>query len=87
MENYLKNEVAKLGGVALKFHSPYSAGYPDRICLLPRGVSFWVELKSPTGKATRLQLERIRELATMGHPAFICHTREEIDEIIKLYRK
>ena len=35
IENYLKNKIKKLGGVAYKFVSPGMVGVPDRICVLP----------------------------------------------------
>ena len=50
IERYLSDSVKELGGICLKYSNPGMAGYPDRICLLPGGVTIWVELKSKDGE-------------------------------------
>ena len=37
LERKLREAVARLGGKALKFSSPYETGYPDRLVLMPGG--------------------------------------------------
>ncbi|MGC5220863.1 VRR-NUC domain-containing protein, partial [Escherichia coli] len=37
IENYLRDQVKKIGGIAYKFESPGNAGVPDRLVLLPGG--------------------------------------------------
>lgn len=49
LERKLTDLVKANGGVAVKFHSVYATGYPDRIVIMPGGVIYFVELKS-TGK-------------------------------------
>lgn len=46
IENKLKLEVKKHGGMALKFVSPGVAGVPDRIVLIPNGRIVFVELEA-----------------------------------------
>lgn len=48
LEKKLREDVKKLGGLALKFSSSTYTGMPDRIVLMP-GHVYFVELKS-TGK-------------------------------------
>lgn len=55
IEHKLKKEIEKLGGICLKFHSPYHRGMPDRIIILPQGVVYFVELKAEGGKTSELQ--------------------------------
>ena len=65
IERYLVAQVKKIGGRAYKFVSPGNAGVPDRLVVLPYGVSYFVELKAPGRKPTtlqRLQQERLADL-------------------------
>lgn len=84
IEKYLVTEIKKLGGTAYKFVSPGQAGVPDRICLLPNGVIFFVELKA-TGKTTRtLQNRQILRIRAYGQRVYIADSKERVDEILKL---
>ena len=71
-------EIRKTGGRALKFASPFEAGYPDRLILLPGGRAVWVELKAPGRKPTKRQWARIEELRALGFP---CHTVDGPDAL------
>lgn len=84
IEKYLVSEVKKLGGTAYKFTSPGHAGVPDRLCLLPNGTIFFVELKA-TGKKTRsLQEREILRIRAYGQRVYVVDSRLRIDEILKL---
>lgn len=85
LEKYLKARVADLGGVALKFSSQTSTGYPDRVCLMPGGHTLWVELKSTGRKPTRLQQARHAQMLELGHYAVVCDSRESIDNVLATY--
>lgn len=85
LEKYLKARVADLGGVALKFHSATSTGYPDRVCLMPGGHTLWVELKSTGCKPTRLQQARHAQMLELGHYAVVCDSQESIDNVLATY--
>lgn len=84
IEKYLVSEVKKQGGTAYKFVSPGHAGVPDRLCLMPNGTVFFVELKA-TGKITRpLQDRQIEKIRTYGQRVYIADSREKIKEILEL---
>lgn len=83
IEKYLRERVKALGGVALKFSSAISTGYPDRLLHLPQGVTAWVELKSYGKTPTRLQLTRIKALRDLGLKVGICDSRESVDAFLK----
>lgn len=84
IEKYLVSEVRKMGGTAYKFVSPGHAGVPDRLCLMPNGILFFVELKA-TGKTTRpLQDRQIEKIRTYGQRVYIADSREKIKEILKI---
>ena len=83
IEKYLVSEVRKMGGTAYKFVSPGHAGIPDRICLLPNGTLFFVELKA-TGKTTRpLQDRQIAKLRNLGCMVYVADSNEQIDSILE----
>ncbi|MGN7309247.1 VRR-NUC domain-containing protein, partial [Bacillus subtilis] len=56
IESYLRDKIKALGGIAYKFVSPGNSGVPDRMVLLPKGRTVFVELKAPGKKPTKLQL-------------------------------
>ena len=79
IERYLFDRVRQAGGVCLKYSNPNMDGYPDRVALLPGGVSVWVELKSRGRKPTKLQMLRIESLRLMGHRVYVIDSREGVD--------
>lgn len=70
LERRLKNEVAKLGGKALKFTSPGMVGVPDRIVLLPNGRTVFVEMKAPGKDLEPIQAKRKRDFEKLGHQVY-----------------
>lgn len=65
-EEKLRKGIEHLGGLCWKFVSPSRAGVPDRICVLPHGVVWFVELKSDVGKLTAQQTQAQSLLASRG---------------------
>ena len=87
IERYLSDSVKELGGICLKYSNPGMVGYPDRICLLPGGVTIWVELKSKGGELKAVQKIRITQLRKIGHTVHVCSSKEAIDEVLEPYKK
>ena len=83
IERYLVDLVSRLGGICLKYSNPNMVGYPDRVVLLPGGVTIWIELKSAGRHVTKIQQIRIADMAAMGHKIFIADNEEDINEIIR----
>ncbi len=83
IETYLVNRVEKeIGGIALKGAVP-GRRFVDRICFLPGGRTIIVELKRPkNGRRKPHQIETIRRLVTMGHEAYFCKTKQEVDRAL-----
>jgi len=54
VEQHLKRQVELLGGRCYKWSSPSNNGVPDRIVFVKNQIWF-IELKSPTGKMSKLQ--------------------------------
>jgi hypothetical protein len=84
IEAYLVREVAKLGGTAYKFSSPQRRAVPDRLCVLPKGVSIFIECKRPGMKLTPAQNREMERLIILGHQATWVDSFEEVDSVLKL---
>ena len=87
IEQYLTDCVKQLGGICLKYSNPGMVGFPDRVCLLPDGVTLWVELKSKGQQLRALQRIRITQMQAIGHTVYVCDSKERIDEILGNYKK
>ncbi len=84
IEKYLISTIVKLGGLCLKFGVPGVRGYPDRLCILPGGRMFFVELKRPKGgRLAKLQATRRAELEAQGCTVYQAKNRGEVDAIIR----
>ena len=86
IERYLCDQVKSLGGICLKYANAGMVGFPDRVCLLPGGVTVWVELKSKGEKPKVLQGIRFQQMESIGHPVHVCASKTEIDEVLKPYK-
>lgn len=83
VEKYLVDTLEELGGTCLKFTVPGIRGYPDRLCKLPDGDGFFVEVKRPVGGVlAELQKVRREELAGQGWRVYVVKNRGEIDEVV-----
>lgn len=70
------------GGMSLKM-VPLVAGIPDRLVVLPGGQTFFVELKSPTGRLRPIQVVTHERLAEIGHPVVVLSSQEAVREWFK----
>ena len=83
VEGYLVRQVEKMGGMCPKFNSV--RGWPDRIVLLPSGVSAWVETKRPVGGVlSSTQLVAHEQLRRVGQKVYVVWSQEEVDELLEL---
>ena len=55
IESYFDWVVQVNGGQTYKFRSPSQRGVADRIACLPNGATWFVELKKPGGRLSKLQ--------------------------------
>ena len=55
IERWFAREVKKRGGLCFKFVSPGNAGVPDRIVITPDGRVVFAELKTQTGRLSKIQ--------------------------------
>ena len=83
IENYLIRKIKNKKGIAYKFTSPGNSGVPDRLCLLPNGKIFFVELKSPGKKPRALQENQIRKITALGQRVYVLDSKEKVDEVLE----
>lgn len=83
IEKYLVREVERIGGLAPKWTSPGNNGVPDRIVILPNGVTLYVELKAPGKPLRSLQRKWAKELRKRGHAFYKIDSVEAVDCFIQ----
>lgn len=85
-EREFVNDVARLGGEALKQNATINAKIPDRLCWLPAQdhiVWFWAEWKRAGKKAMYGQSVRIRELVKKGHLVYVFENNNHAREVMR----
>lgn len=87
IERYLCEQVKGLKGEAYKFVSPMRRFVLDRICVMPHGKVWFVELKSTGQRPCEGQMREITRLVSKGHHASWADSKEDVDNIIKLMRE
>ena len=83
VEAHLCKRIKELGGKAYKFKSPQNAGVPDRLCVLPAGLVFFIEVKRGLGKLSPLQVATLNDMANKGHYVAVVYTKEQVDGLVK----
>lgn len=86
IEQYLADCIKQLGGICLKYSNPCMVGFPDRVCLLPDGVTLWVELKGKWQRPSTLQQIRFLQMHRIGHTVNVCKSKEDIDKMLEPYK-
>lgn len=86
IEKKLRDEIKKLGGIALKFLPTFWVGAPDRLILLPGAKVYWAETKSTGDKLRPRQETRKKQLERLGFRVFKVDNNETLDYMIKEVR-
>ena len=72
-----------MGGLALKFTSPGFTGVPDRIVLLPKGKTIFVELKKIGGKLSPRQIRVHQILRDKGFEVWTINNVNDFKKKLK----
>lgn len=95
LERKLIYEVGKLGGKCLKWICPNKDGVPDRLIILPNGMTEYVEVKRPAhfdpiknrnvpaGKPSPIQKVVIAELQSLSQQVFVIDSIEGLQNYIE----
>lgn len=70
------------GILCVKVDSSSSRGWPDLTCVLPNGTVLFLELKTPTGKLSRLQEHMIDKLKRNKANVYVIRSVEEFDRLV-----
>lgn len=79
IEKYFCMAVGMLGGTAIKIHSAWFTGLPDRLVILEGIGMQFVELKSTTGGLRPRQKFVIDWLRSFGVQVAVISSKEEVD--------
>ncbi len=83
LERKLCKRVKELGGHAYKFVSPNQRGVPDRLCVLPHGITVFVELKTTGKKPTKLQVLCMDELKALGQECVVVDSSVSLNLLLR----
>lgn len=81
IEKHLREGCKKRGWLCLKMR-PVENGYPDRVIVIPGGLTVWVELKSTGCKLRPIQERRMEMLKGLGHKVTWADRKVIIDELL-----
>ncbi len=83
VEKKLVDGVRRLGGRAYKFVSPGNDGVPDRIVVLPDTAPMFVELKTESGRLSRLQKVQITRLENLGQNVRVLYGVKDVENFLE----
>lgn len=84
LEARLRTECTRRGWTALKLLSQLHRGLPDRVILVPFGMTFFAEIKTTGKKPTRLQKHCHELLRKLGFQVFVIDTTESLEMALAL---
>jgi len=70
------------GILCVKVDSSSSRGWPDLTCVLPNGTVLFIELKTATGKTSKLQDYMINKLKRNKANVYIIRSVEAFDRLV-----
>lgn len=86
IEKYLTDEIKKVGGIAYKFTSPTRRNVPDRLCVLPKGLTVFVECKAPGKKPSPGQEREMKRFTDKHHLVFVVDCKESVDKLMEIIK-
>jgi len=82
LEAYLVDRCKKLGFLCRKVQWLGRNGAPDRVVFMPGGKVLWIELKSPSGRVSKIQELEFSRMEDLGHDVWVAYTAEQIDGLL-----
>lgn len=84
IEQRLGRLLQQRGVLFYKFVSPGRPGVPDRIAVLPGGRVIFIELKTDTGRVSKLQKYELERLHQQGAYVYVVRGMEGVKALIHL---
>lgn len=82
IERRLVDGVKRLGGMCIKFVSPGTPGVPDRIIITPTGQVIFVELKTETGRLSKIQRYVVGQMQLRGADVRVVKGIDEVKHLL-----
>jgi len=82
LERKLSKEIKRIGGLSIKLLSTHFTGLPDRLCLLPGGRLFFIEMKTTKQNPRKIQLKVHKMIRNLGFKVLVIDTSEQIKDFI-----
>ena len=86
IEAKLGKAIKDMGGWSIKLLSTFVKGLPDRMCLLPTSIIFFVEVKSTGKKPTQAQLIIHKKLKALGFNVYVIDSLYLLDGLVEIYK-
>lgn len=88
LERLLKKHVEEdLNGICVKLSAEFMNGLPDRMCLLPGGSTFFVEVKTTGKKPRAIQIWWHEKLRKLGFSVYVLDSQEQLHTILNNYKE
>ena len=86
LDKALRNWCVKgMKGLCFKLETNLTSGLPDRVCLLFKGIVFFVEVKTPGQKPTKIQLHLHKLIRRLGFDVWVLDSVEVLEQIKDYY--
>lgn len=82
IERQLVDGVKRLGGMCLKFVSPSTPGVPDRLIITADGRVIFAELKTETGRLSKIQRYVTGEMIKRGADVRVVKGIDEVRALL-----
>lgn len=83
IERKLHEQIKQMGGLCIKLTTEYGyIGLPDRLCLLPHRVVFFVEVKSTGQTPRKIQTLMHSVLRNLGFKVYIIDSIEQLNKLM-----
>lgn len=79
IERKLVQGIQARGGLCIKLICDQMTGLPDRLCLLPRGLIYFVEVKSTGKKPRKIQKAVHAKLKELGFKVIVIDSMLDLD--------
>lgn len=90
IEKKLRLGIEALGGLCWKFPAVFIAGVPDRLCILPGGLVFFVETKGDGKPMRALQFVIARKIERRGIKVYLANSEAMVtvllDSLKEIYK-
>ena len=88
VRNAVLRKLKAKGWHIMPLSDKWASGYPDLLCIKRNDVDFWtarymfIELKSPTGKLSKIQIVTIKKLQDMGCEVHVVNDVKQLEDIL-----